>query len=148
MLKLKASAFQYWSALMIPIMTAISWYLTNLQQTAAHLGTIKSVHYRKKVYRIAGNFRWLNFCGFRGSVVIRENINHENFNPRIPGICEWDRTVLARSGRGLGAAATTKILTAKIQKQPICEILTRKNFQLYIYIIVYTIHYCDLMCCM
>ena len=32
-------------------------------------------------------------------------LTRENFNPGIPGVCEWYRTVLARSGRGLGADA-------------------------------------------
>ena len=33
----------------------------------------------------------------------------------------WQYTVLAKSGRGLGVDATAKILSAKIQKWPICE---------------------------
>ena len=59
-------------------------------------------------------------CRCRGSFTIREKINRENFNPGIPSVGEWDHTVLVKSGRGLGADATTKILSAKI--------LTRKNF--------------------
>ena len=35
-------------------------------------------------------------------VTIRENINRENFNPRIPGICEWDRTSKKWAGPGCG----------------------------------------------
>ena len=38
-------------------------------------------------YRIAGNFRGLRF---RGSVTIRENINHKNINPGIPGVYDME----------------------------------------------------------
>ena len=34
---------------------------------------------------------------------IRENINRENFNPGIPGVCNWDRTIIiVRRGAGPG----------------------------------------------
>ena len=59
---------------------------------------------------------------------IRENINHKKNNPGIPGVCEWDHTVLAKSGRGLGVDATAKILSAKIQKWPIRENVNPQKF--------------------
>ena len=68
-------------------------------------------------YRIARIFRGLKFCGFGRSVTIRENSN-----PRIPGVCEWNHTVLAKSGRSLGVDATAKILSVKIQKLLYVEI--------------------------
>ena len=57
-------------------------------------------------------------CGIicQGLVAIRDSINRENFNPRIPGICVWDEnSTRTRSRRdlGTGARATAKILTAK-----------------------------------
>ena len=73
-----------------------------------------------KNYRIARIFRELKF-----SQISRIDHNPQKykliFNPGIPCICEWDHTVLAKSGQGLGADATAKILSVKIQKRPIRE---------------------------
>ena len=81
-----------------------------------------------KFYRIARNFRGLKFSRIsRIGHTIRENINREIFIPGMPGVCEWDHTVLAKSGRGLGADATAKILSAKIHGQS-AKILTREKF--------------------
>ena len=35
-------------------------------------------------------------------VAIHENINRENFNPGIPGVCEWDHTITSEKWEGPG----------------------------------------------
>ena len=49
-------------------------------------------------------FRVKNFHGFRGSVIIHENINRENFKSRDPRRLriDWDRTSEKWAGPGCG----------------------------------------------
>ena len=63
------------------------------------------MHIMRKPYHIARHFRRLKYSWISriGTVKIL-----------IPGVCEWDHTVLAKSGQGLGVDDTAKILTAKI----------------------------------